>query len=87
MALVSGQSFFPSAAELDTSPNSDDEYDYVSSLAEQIAHAMLDEDEPSEEESHGFRLDPPALVHHYSRDPLNVFISEFYMSSDNWTSS
>ena len=66
MALVSGQSFFPSAAaaELDSSPNSDDDYDYVSSLAEQIAHAMLDDDEPSEEESHGFRIDPQALVYY-----------------------
>lgn len=52
---MSGQLFIPSAlntAELEPSPNdSDDEYGYVSSLAEQIAHAMLDDDEPFEEEN------------------------------------
>lgn len=59
-AVVTGQSSFSAAgscthkmAELQpSSSDSDDDYDYVSSLAEQIAHAMLeDDDEPSEEES------------------------------------
>eukprot|EP00250_Pteridium_aquilinum_P004428 c14638_g1_i1 orf=423-1157(-) len=59
MALVSGQTTFsrPPFAELNTAPyvefstssssaeDSDDEYVYVSSLAEQIAHAMLEDEE------------------------------------------
>lgn len=62
MGVVSGQPFIASAhntAELEPPSNdSDDEYGYVSSLAEQIAHAMLDDDEPLEEENlSGAKLD------------------------------
>lgn len=38
-------------SSVETSSDSDDEYDYVASLAEQIAHAMLDDDDDCSEDT------------------------------------